>query len=100
MDNSGHEITISPNEKQEKPLGNRDTEIYSSINDIEAYSRLEKDSKHLIAGKSQKEDGLYSTPSNARVLKPANTETPINVQNYSHMQLLDEDEDSEEDIKV
>lgn len=99
LDKAGSEITISPNEKQEKPLGNRDTEIYSSINDIEAYSRLEKDSKQLIAAKSQKENDVYSTPSNARVLKPANTETPINVQNYSHMQLL-EDDDSEEDVKV
>jgi hypothetical protein len=97
LDNSGHEITISPNE-EDKPLGNRESEIYSSINDIEAYSKFEHDSKQLIKEKSEESDGLYSTPSNSRVLKPANIETPI--QNYSHMQLLDEEEDSEEEIKV
>merc|ERR1712127_166147 len=97
LDNNDKGITlnnISPLSPVESKvtLQKKDSEIYQSINDIEAYMKVgHNDSKNQ---KQLLKDDVYSTPINTRVA--ANTETPMNVQNYSQMQLLDDDDDEDE----
>lgn len=101
MDNPNHVITLTRNsnlspidvsESEEKRnkigINNRDSEIYQSIGDIEAYSNARKASNLQIPSSDQ--NALYSTPINTR--NDFNSETPVNVKNYSSMKLFNDDD--------
>ncbi len=71
-----------------------DAEIYQSINDIESYMKA----ANKESGQVKQKECQYSTPTNVRVLD--NAETPINVQNYSKMQLLDDEDGYESPERI
>ncbi len=67
-----------------------DPEIYQSINDIEAYMKIE----NKKIDQSEEKECQYSTPSNIRFLN--NSDMPNGIGNCSQMQLLDDDEEDDE----
>lgn len=93
LDDSSHSIAIDnilPDDlKASNIRQNTDSEIYQSIGDIESYMKTEIGKRT----NSKSREDLYSTPSNTRILN--NTETPVNTQNYSRMQLLDDEDEYE-----
>ena len=74
-------------EKRNVGLQNRDSEIYQSIGDIEAYANSRKANDLKLPSSDQ--NALYSTPNNKR--NDFNSETPVNV-NFSSMKLFNDDD--------